>query len=420
MDHINHIRSINNIPKMSARDAFVSTNQSFGIFCGIPFQRDQLLLNLLSSYCNKIGIVLLHNNLSFENQLGKIYTLNPSLGNTNFKMILANQTMALQSITSYYDPLYGLNDNEILNVIVPSTNYGIDSSIQQLRSILSDYLSIIKYQFSKRNDIWGNYPYSLDLLLELTSMPFDVLRNEVLTYLPNDIKQSITSRLSASGMQQMVYNAVNSFAHSISGILWTSRSFQNHTKTSIISTVANKQLLSINIPGTRPDVLDYIFYEIQHLVESNIPFLLVEYGININQSAKLKSLFLSDHSSSFYSTGIVSENTSSVISPDNPNELTDLFGQIQEMFVFSCASTISAQPFSDGIGNYFRQVTEHHVDRHRQPFRIFSGHGDGDVQRETSQKIITPEELTNLSTGCLLYGKNHPIPTLISNFIFQE
>lgn len=108
MDHINHIRSINNIPKMSARDAFVSTNQSFGIFCGIPFQRDQLLLNLLSSYCNKIGIVLLHNNLSFENQLGKIYTLNPSLGNTNFKMILANQTMALQSITSYYDPLYGL------------------------------------------------------------------------------------------------------------------------------------------------------------------------------------------------------------------------------------------------------------------------------------------------------------------------
>lgn len=63
----------------------------------------------------------------------------------------------------------------------------------------------------------------------------------------NDIKQSITSRLSASGMQQMVYNAVNSFAHSISGILWTSRSFQNHTKTSIISTVANKQLLSIMV-----------------------------------------------------------------------------------------------------------------------------------------------------------------------------
>ena len=65
MDHINHIRSINNIPKMSARDAFVSTNQSFGIFCGIPFQRDQLLLNLLSSYCNKIGIVLLHNKVQF-------------------------------------------------------------------------------------------------------------------------------------------------------------------------------------------------------------------------------------------------------------------------------------------------------------------------------------------------------------------
>lgn len=193
---------------MSARDAFVSTNQSFGIFCGIPFQRDQLLLNLLSSYCNKIGIVLLHNNLSFENQLGKIYTLNPSLGNTNFKMILANQTMALQSITSYYDPLYGLNDNEILNVIVPSTNYGIDSSIQQLRSILSDYLSIIKYQFSKRNDIWGNYPYSLDLLLELTSMPFDVLRNEVLTYLPS-------SSSTEGGYFAQFNSNSNSFVHEV-------------------------------------------------------------------------------------------------------------------------------------------------------------------------------------------------------------
>lgn len=419
MAHINHIRSINNIPRMSAKDAFVSTDQSFGIFCGVPFQREQLLLNLLSNYCGKMGIVLLHNNLLFENQLGEIYTLNPSLGNTNFKMILANQTKSLQPITSYYDPLYGLNDNEILNVIVPSTNYGINSDIQQMRSILSDYLSIIKYQFSKRNGIFGNYPYNLDLLLELTSMPFNVLRNEVLTYLPNDIKQSITSRLSAYGIQQTAYNAVNSFAHSISGILWNSRGFQNHTKTSIISTVANKQLLSINIPGTRPDVLDYVFYEIQHLTESNNPFLLVEYGININQSSKLKNIFLSDHNSSIYSTGIVSENTSSVISPDNSNELADLFGQIQEMFIFSCASTISAQPFSDGIGNYFKQVTEHHVNRHRQPFRIFSDHGDGDVQREISQKIITPEELTNLGAGCLLYGKSHPIPVLINNFTFN-
>lgn len=418
MAHINHIRTIKNISRMSAKEAFVDTNQSFGIFCGVPFQRDQLLLNLLSDYCGKIGIVLLHNNLSFEAQLGEIYTLNPSLSNKNFRMILANQTEIMQSITSYYDPLYGLSDNEILNAIVPSNNYGVNSNIQQLRSILSDYLSIMRYQFTKTKSVFGNYPYNLDLLLELTSMSFDVLEYEVLAYLPVEIKHSITTRLSASGIQQMAYNAVNSFAHSISGILWTQRGFRNHTKTSIVSMVTSKNLLSINIPGTRPDVLDYIFYEFQHLAESSIPFLLVEYGININQSPKLKSIFLSDHSSSIYSTGIVSENTSNVISHDNPNELADLFDQIQEMFVFSCASTISAQPFSDGIGNYFRQVTDHHVDRHRQPFRIFSGHGNGDVQREMNQKIINPEELTNLGAGCLLYGKNHPIPVLINNFTF--
>ena len=336
-----------------------------------------------------------------------------------FKMILANQIKDNQSIISYYDPLYGLNDNEILNAIVPSPGCGIDPSIQQLRSILADYLSVIKYQFPKSKNVFGNYPYNLDLLLELTSMPFDILKTEVLAFLPSELKQSITSRLSSSGVQQMVYNAVNSFAHSLSGVLWTPRNFRNHTKTSIINSVTDRKLISINVPGTRPDILDYIYYEIQHLAEANIPFLLVEYGININLSSNLKSIFLSDHSSAIYSTGIVAENTFSVISPDSSNELAALFSQIQEMFVFSCSSTMSAQPFSDGIGNYFRQVTDHHIDRHRQPFHIFSGHGHGDVEREVSQRTLNPEELTNLGTGCLLYGKNHPIPTLVNDFTFK-
>ena len=72
--------------------------------------------------------------------------------------------------------------------------------------------------------------------------------------------------------------------------------------------------------------------------------------------------------------------------------------------------------FSAGIGQYYRQVTERHMDKHREPFRIFSSHGHGMAQREVQQAVVNPEELTRLGDGCLLYGKNHPIPILIQHF----
>ena len=56
------------------------------------------------------------------------------------------------------------------------------------------------------------------------------------------------------------------------------------------------------------------------------------------------------------------------------------------------------------------------LDKHREPFRIFSSHGHGMAQREVQQAVVNPEELTRLGDGCLLYGKNHPIPILIQHF----
>ena len=82
----------------------------------------------------------------------------------------------------------------------------------------------------------------------------------------------------------------------------------------------------------------------------------------------------------------------------------------------ACSSTLAAAPFSAGIGQYYRQVTERHMDKHREPFRIFSSHGHGMAQREVQQAVVNPEELTRLGDGCLLYGKNHPIPILIQHF----
>ncbi len=417
MAHIDHIRRISRIPVMSSQDVAIGPNQSFGIFCGHSVQRDRLLLQILSGCCGKTGIVFLHNSPLIERQLGTVYSLNPSLANiSGFKMLLANRINAHRQVQSCYDPLYGLRQNEILDVLAPANQYGMTADVQNLRSILTDYLSIITWQFAKTPEIFGESPFSLELLLELTRMPFFTLQNEVLRFLPDNLADSLSSRLSASGAQQRAYAAVNGFAQSLNGILWTPAGFQHHTKTSLISTVRRRQLISIHVPGSQSSILDYLCRELQHLVTSRIPFLLVEYGINLNNSPRLKSLFLAEHAATPYSSGIIAEDTSGIITSDHSDELAALFGQTEEMFVFSCSSTIAARPFSDGIGSYYRRVTDYHTDRNRQPFHIFSGSGHGDVLREVSQRIVDPEELTDLGTGCLLYGKNHPVPVLVNHF----
>ena len=118
-----------------------------------------------------------------------------------------------------------------------------------------------------------------------------------------------------------------------------------------------------------------------------------------------------------YATGILAEDLSSAVQTDASDRTqAALFGQLQELFVFACSSTLAAAPSSAGIGQYYRQVTERHMDKHREPFRIFSSHGHGMAQREVQQAVVNPEELTRLGDGCLLYGKNHPIPILIQHF----
>ena len=419
MAHINHIRTLDHISRMNLSDTISYGNNSFAAFCGSNYQRNQLALNTIAKYCGNIGIVLLHNNPQFELLLGNMYSLAPSLAdNRSFQMFLANRVNEYGRLDSFYDALYGLSDTEVLDVIapLPSDNRFV-SEVQNLRSILNDYLTIIEIQFNSNRAPFGLFPFNLDLLLDLTKMPYSQLKEQVLNYLPANITSEISSRLSADKAQQKAYNAVLTFSQIMKSSLWTNRGFGNHTKISIISAIQNKQLISIYLPESRQDILDYIYLELQHLNKAQVPYLVVNVGINLNNSPKLKNIFLAEHSTLPYYTGIISEDTSNIISSENADtELAALFSQTQEMYIFACSSVLAAQPFSDGIGSYFRQVTEHHYDLHRQPFHIFSAHGHGDVQREINQRVINPEELVNLGGGCLLYGKNHPIPILVDSF----
>ena len=420
MAHINHIRNIDHLARLSILDVIDhSYLNSFGAFCGRQSQRNMIALHKISRIFGRIGIIILHNDPLFENQLSQIYELNPSLSTGNApSMFIANQVDSTGSIISYYDPLYGLTQSAVLDVLAPRVNTRSPLEINKLRAILSDYLSIMEHQFRKNPVAFGAYPYTLDLLYDLTAMPYSELQKRVLSFLPDNLKKPICSRLSEEGSQQNAYNAVLSFAQSMKEFLWTKRRFSNHTKLSIVDIGKRRQLISIYIPESRPDVLEYIATELQQLNNLQIPYLVIENGLNLNASQKLKSIFMTEHNVLPYFTGILTENTSTIIGQNNnTNDLASLFSQVQEMFVFSCSSILAAQPFSDAIGNYYRRVEDQHNETRREPFHIFSSHGQGNVQREITQRIVDPEELTGMTNGCLLYGKNYPIPVLVDNFI---
>lgn len=420
MAHINHIRNIDHLTRLSIEDVINNSYpNSFGAFCGRQAQRNLIGLHKISRVFGRIGIILLHNDPLFESQLSQIYELNPSLRTGNSPhMFIANSVDSTGTITSYYDPLYGLTQSGILDILAPRMNARSPLENNRLRSIISDYLSIMEYQFRKNPVPFGNYPYTLDLLYDLTSMPYSELQKRVISFLPDALRMSISGRLSAEGSQQNAYNAVLSFAQSLNEFLWTKRGFSNHTRLSIVDVGKSRQLISIYIPESRSDVLEYIATELQQLNNLQIPYLVVENGLNLNANQKLKNIFMAEHNALPYFTGILAENTSTIIDHNNnTNDLASLFSQIQEMFVFSCSSTLAAQPFSDGIGNYYRRVEDQHNDTRREPFHIFSSHGQGNVEREITQRTVDPEELTSMTNGCLLYGKNYPIPVLVDNFI---
>jgi hypothetical protein len=421
MLHINHIRNIQYFSSLTVDDV-INNNipNSFGTFCGSKSQRNRIGLHKISRVFGNIGIIILHNDSIFEHQLSHIYKLNPNLSTNNSPhMFIANQINPTGEITSYYDPLYGLTESYVLDVLAPQINSGNVLENNRLRSVLSDYLSIMEYQFRKDPVPFGDYPYNLDLLYDLTLMSYSELQKRVISFLPDNLKISMSGRLSADGLQQSAYNAVLSFAQAMKKFLWTKRKSPNHTKLSIIDVVKKRQLISIYIPESQPDVLEYISIELQQLNNLQIPYLVIENGINLNSNQKLKNIFMTEHGSLPYFTGILAENTSTVIDQrNNATDLASLFSQFHEIFVFSCSSILAAQPFSEGIGNYYRKVKDHHIDTHREPFHFFSSHSQGNVQHEIIQRIVNPEELTAMTNGCLLCGKNYPTPVLVGNFKF--
>ncbi len=409
MTHINHFRSISYLNSLSAEAVVnLSSESSFSIFCGTDFKRNELSLYEMNKFYGKIGIVYLYNDPRNMAPLTRLASLS---GRENVRMYLTYDRGQ-----SYYDPFYGLNQSFVLDAMFSGATSMSVSEIEENRSIINDYLDILNYQFSKGSlTYFGKYPYNLDMLMTLAEMSYPTLFESVISFLPFELKERLRRSLSDDKAQQKAYNAVRSFSQQVGSHFWTRRQFRNHSRLSIISTVRNRDLISIYVPASRKNILDYLSIELQQLVADNVPFLIVTNGIKLIDSEKLKDIFLADHRTQHYYCGIVSDTASNVVKTNDPDDMAKLFGQSENMYVLNCPDAGTAQPFSQGVGVYYRMVREHHNDKHREPFHFFSSHSWGNAQRETVQNIVTPEELMHLGNGCLLCGSNRFDPCIIKD-----
>ncbi len=376
---------------------------NFAIFCGTLQQRLHTAVHSISRYVGELGIVVIHDTNGLNARLSGLSSAN-------------GQNVQFRADTGkVYDPLYGLSADAIVNLLAPMDPLNpLSHGVSALRSGILCYLKIMEYNFSKNSGPFGKYPYNLDLLLQLCEMPFEALDNTVLNFIPYNIAAPIRTVLDAPDMQQSVLACVQNLASTMSEYMWQNNGFENHTGISIIDSITSRGIISVRVPHSHAGILNYIDSELKILEKNNIPFLLVNCGVDISQNPAMQSWFLNDHEGKRYYTAIISDSISSIT--DSDAHTSKLFSQYQQIIIFNCSGKSQAEPFSAQFGEYYRLETEFTTGTVRAPFRIFSSRQRSVAERYITERNIKVEDLIDLNTGILLCGKVYPLPNIINHF----
>ena len=417
MAHINYNRNVLYARQQRLENLLPWENlgASFAVLCGNSEQRRAAGLQGIRRCCGHKGIVVLQNDPLLAGAVSRLRNEMPELAERCpwFRTYSVNPAGSQER---YYDPLYGLSFSAVLDAIAPTDGSGYNlTSVLPLHNYLTGYLKIMEGEFRRDPTPFGRYPFSLDLLLQLTQMSPYQLKQKVLRYLPQTDRAQITALLSADGAQQQAFAAVQAFATEMEDSLWTFRGFGGHTRVSIVEAVRQRCVISVTIPSSRPSVLRYIYQELKTLKEAQDDFLLVVSGVPLANSPELRHLFIDPHEAADYSTGVLASDLSHVIM--DQSEVAPFLAEHHEVLIFSCASSQQAAPFSDALGTYQRMVMEEHTDRRRQPFHIFSDHGYGTGVREVTEHNINVQELLSLNEGAVLCGSLYIAPIIIHRVI---
>lgn len=404
MQHISYTRQVNtrrkdDLGRLMPLDGPVG---NFAAFCGTAQQRYSVAAQAIARINGRCGVIILHDDPSFDNYLYN----SPLLANLRQNFSFINRPV--------YDPLYGMDAESIQNLIIPSQPGSVAApEVERMRAGLLVYLEIMRLQFNKNQTPFGNYPYNLNLLLQLTQMPYETLDQQVLRTLPTALAQPMKDVINASGIQQSIYASVLNFSSLMRRYLWTPGDFQAHTGLSLIQCATNRQLISIRVPNSREEMLEYLNTELDILSQRNIPFLLISDSVKLSNCESLQGRFLNDHLQHNYFTGVMGAGFESVSA--SVDDASRLLSQHHEVFVFNCTSAQQILPFASQLGRYNRREVEYSTQRDRRPFHIFSSHQKGRSERYIEEYNIRPEDMMGYAPRALLCGINYKTPLIINN-----
>ena len=404
MTHINYTRQAENRFTCRLSDFLPAQERgsSFAAFCGTPEDRQAAVLRGAARCCGHSAVILLHDSPAMAARLGEMYGMSD----------LPFQAYSISAQNRVYDPLYGMDREGVLDAILPLDPFGAAApTLIEQRGALSDYLQIMELQFSNNRAAFGDYPYSLDLLLALTAMPAPQLESRVLRYL-HDAAPGLSARMTADGVQLRAYHAVSNFARLMGSGLYTQQSdWRRHTRLSISSAIARRQVLAIHAPSSRPELLRCLAVELSAMERRGIPFLLVCCDIRLQACSQLENLFLTP--SSYCSTGLALASPQGMLSTE---QFPSLLARHDQVIVFPCRNASEAEIFSAALGSYYRVYYPEHRETHRGFFDILPDYTRGRGYAEEVVRNVRPEELTGGAT--LLFGRNTPIPILASRIIY--
>ncbi len=392
---IYHARRMNLACFLTPDDAY----SSFAIFGGTEEERRAAAILGIARGCGTMGVVVLHNDVLLERQLGRLHAIKPG----DYHIYCAN------SDRRAYDPLYGLEELDVLDSIAP---YDVASAaaptMAKTRSTLSDYLEIMRWNFEQGMDGFGAYPFNLNLLLDLVAKPYVELKQQVLDYLPQSMRERLKNHLSADGVQQLVLDNVINFTVRMEAYLYSRQNeWKNHTRFSIVSVVRGRQVISLRIPNSDRELLRYCAAELNCLNRCGVPFLVVCCNLRVNENPFLERVFLDAKSG--MATGLVAPTVNAAVGDDRLDNIMKLNRQ---MVLFPCSSTDEAEPFSRAVGNYYRVIYPEHRERHRRLFHLIPEVSNGVGYLENEIRSIRPEDLQNMS---LLAGETIDAPMLVDD-----
>lgn len=355
--------------------------ESYAVFGGDMVQRDITVEQGIARAFAHRTILVLHNNPSLEAELKNLIYSYPELAKYQ------NKPMAFVNYRNQnYMPFWGLNENKILEALYPERERNQSS---QYRSGVRSYLKILKY---------GQKPYTLSNLLRLCNKNIEQLEQEELCDMPAEMADELLANLMAEGVMLKVRNDIESFAGEFRSRIWDG---EEENVVNLLSAVKKQALVSIHLPVNSRTILDYLAVELELILESGIPCLLVIDSVDI-EDGRMKRIL---QNPSVTMAKIIAGGTMQSVCSRVEHGGEEILPYFRKILLFKCANPVVAKQYSEMIGSYLRTVVSETHNDTKRPFSWLPVRTKGSTVSQQLTARMEPDELANLGDGAVLINQ---------------